>query len=126
MDRAAGWAVCFVRDAEAPRKRGRLNFERRDSSNFPLTRMGCHGRIHFSGAPSCAALAASLARRAEVRMSTHAASDGHPLYRKLVRWSGRGFQRYLKWSWGLGCAAVLAVKMFRLDERYGISVNLIM
>ena len=55
-------------------------------------------------------------------MNTRTVLDSIPRYRKFVRWSSRGFVRYVIWSWCLGCAAMLAVSMLDLDKRYGISI----
>jgi hypothetical protein len=43
-----------------------------------------------------------------------------------MRWSSRVFVRYFIWLWFLGCAAALAVSIFHLDKRYGITIGLVL
>jgi hypothetical protein len=59
-------------------------------------------------------------------MNTRVVLDSIPRYRKFVRWSSRVFVRYFIWSWCLGCATVLAVSIFHLDKRCGITIGLVM
>jgi len=45
-------------------------------------------------------------------------------YRRFLRWTGYFF-RLMPWFWFIGMGALLAVSMFRLDARYGITMGMV-
>jgi hypothetical protein len=45
-------------------------------------------------------------------------------YRRFMRWAGYFF-RVMPWLWFAGIGAALAVSIFRLDERYGVTLGIV-